>query len=127
MATGLAAALAAYLLSEVLKAVVDQPRPCHLATALRSLAPCPPDGDWSFPSNHATLAAGLAVAVVVASRRFWVPALAVAAMVSLSRIALGVHYPHDVAAGALIGSTAVLVVHEGVRAAGRIRGPRARS
>lgn len=111
IAAGVAAALLAYLVSELLKTVVDQPRPCHLATALGSLVACPSDGDWSFPSNHATLAAGLAVAVVAVAPRLWAIALPVAAMVALSRVALGVHYPHDVIAGAVIGTVMVAAAH----------------
>ncbi len=54
--------VAAYAVSEATKLVVDEERPCRaLRTGIEAIADCPASGDWSFPSNHATLAAGLAV------------------------------------------------------------------
>ena len=60
--------------------------------------------DASFPSGHTTHS--LACAWVIfrrAPRRYGVPALALAALIGLSRLYVGVHYPTDVLAGALIG------------------------
>lgn len=43
-----------YVVSAVLKAAVDEERPCRAVVgAAASLVPCPSTGDWSFPSNHA--------------------------------------------------------------------------
>ncbi|MGC9665638.1 phosphatase PAP2 family protein [Planosporangium sp. 12N6] len=97
-----AATVVAYGLSEALKLVVDQERPCR---ALTDLAGCPPVGDWSFPSNHATIAGALAAGLVVLSPRLAVPAVPLAVTVALLRVVAGVHYPHDVAAGLLLGGT----------------------
>lgn len=48
----------AYVGSEVLKSMVDEERPCRsVVGAAASLVPCPPTGDWSFPSNHSAIAA----------------------------------------------------------------------
>lgn len=45
-----------YVVSEVLKSVVDEERPCRaVAGAAASLVSCPPMGDWSFPSNHSAI------------------------------------------------------------------------
>ncbi|MGR3933281.1 phosphatase PAP2 family protein [Streptomyces sp. BRA346] len=49
--------VAAYALSEALKLVVDEERPCRAVRGAAAIAHCPAAGDWSFPSNHATLAA----------------------------------------------------------------------
>ncbi|MER6996490.1 phosphatase PAP2 family protein [Streptomyces sp. NPDC000410] len=60
------ATAAAYVCSESLKSLVDEERPCRaVASAVASLVPCPPTGDWSFPSNHATIAGAAAVALVL--------------------------------------------------------------
>jgi undecaprenyl-diphosphatase len=57
---------------------------------------------WSFPSSHSagTMMTGLAIAIVAGGRTGPViAALAVAAVIGWSRIALGVHWASDVVAG----------------------------
>ncbi|MGK5677367.1 phosphatase PAP2 family protein, partial [Micromonospora sp. URMC 106] len=100
------AVVLAYGCSEALKTVVDQERPCRaVATELAIVASeCPPTGDWSFPSNHSTIAGGLAVATLLLSRRVGWVALPVAVLAAFSRTFVGVHYPHDVVAGVLLGA-----------------------
>ena len=55
-----AGTVVAYAVSEALKLVVDEERPCRAVPGAEAVAACPEAGDWSFPSNHATLAAALA-------------------------------------------------------------------
>jgi undecaprenyl-diphosphatase len=95
----------AYGLSEALKVVVDEDRPCR---AVLELAGCPPLGDWSYPSNHATLAAGLAVGIAMLRPRFALAALPLGVLIGLVRVVAGVHYPHDVLAGAALGAAVVV-------------------
>ncbi|TRW50082.1 phosphatase PAP2 family protein [Aliidiomarina halalkaliphila] len=70
-----------------------------------------PADRFSFPSGHAT-AAFLFAALVIASFPVWAPLFyGWAALVAISRVALGVHYPSDVIAGAILGTAiAALVV-----------------
>ncbi len=56
----------------------------------------------SFPSDHATLAFFLAF-LISKRRPQWRWVYALAFLVSLGRVAVGVHYPLDVLAGALVG------------------------
>ncbi|MBN3933163.1 phosphatase PAP2 family protein [Streptomyces verrucosisporus] len=108
---GGAAVAVAYGVSEAVKLVVREERPCRaVAGAPTPIAPCPEPGDWSFPSNHATIAAAAAVAVVLTWRATAWLALPLAVLTAFSRVFLGVHYPHDVVAGALLGAAAVLLV-----------------
>lgn len=109
-AAAAAGAPAAYLASETLKLVFEQERPCRV---MAELPHCPPIGDWSLPSNHSTVAFALFCAVAV-TRGGWLPWVAamLAVVVGWARIAEGVHYPHDVAAGVLLG-----IVTAGVAAA----------
>ncbi|MET8305427.1 phosphatase PAP2 family protein [Micromonospora sp. NPDC005173] len=96
--------LLAYVGSEWIKTVVDEDRPCRTIGSAIIAGACPPPGDWSFPSNHATLAGALAVTTLLLSTRFGLVALPLAALAAFSRVFVGVHYPHDVAAGVLFGA-----------------------
>ncbi|MEW9528200.1 phosphatase PAP2 family protein [Microbispora sp. NPDC049125] len=103
--------VAAYAISETLKLVVDEERPCRVVRgAGAAIAECPPVGDWSFPSNHAVLAAGLAVGLAVLRPRLAAVILPLAGAAALLRVMVGVHYPHDVLAGAILAATVVVAV-----------------
>lgn len=101
---GVGAALA-YLVSEAVKLVVDEERPCRALPGVVTWVACPPAGDWSFPSNHASVAGALAGGLVLVASRFAVPAVLAAAVVAALRVVTGVHYPHDVLAGLLLGAS----------------------
>lgn len=60
----------------------------------------------SFPSGHSCSAFAFAVAVCMALPWKWgrIAALAAAVVMALSRLYVGVHFPSDVLAGALIGT-----------------------
>ncbi|WP_330331125.1 phosphatase PAP2 family protein [Streptomyces sp. NBC_00536] len=102
----------AYVVSEVVKATVREERPCRAVPgALAPLIPCPAPGDWSFPSNHSVIAGAAAVALALAVRRLALLTVPLALLMAFSRVFVGVHYPHDVAIGLLLGaSVGVLVV-----------------
>ncbi|MFV2117757.1 phosphatase PAP2 family protein, partial [Streptomyces sp. Act-28] len=82
----------AYGVSEAVKLVVDEERPCRaLGAAVRTVAQCPEPGDWSFPSNHATLAAALAVGLALVRPALAPLTLPVAVAAALLRVLVGVH------------------------------------
>ncbi len=69
-----------------------------------SMDPSPLINWSSFPSDHATLFFSLAMTLWMVSKRFGALAFCHAFfVVSLPRIYLGIHYPTDVIAGALLG------------------------
>jgi undecaprenyl-diphosphatase len=77
--------------------------------------------DPSFPSDHATATAAIAVSFLVNGMRragFWFPAAALLVMVS--RIYIGTHYCSDVLGGAVTGIIGAILVRvlyrEGTRA-----------
>ncbi|THA75153.1 phosphatase PAP2 family protein [Streptomyces sp. A0592] len=107
-----AATAVAHVVSEAVKSTVEEERPCRaVAGAAAPLIGCPPPGDWSFPSNHAAIAGGAAVALVMAVRRLAPLVVPLALLMAFSRVFVGVHYPHDVALGLLLGgSVAALLV-----------------
>ncbi|OLZ74565.1 hypothetical protein AV521_02735 [Streptomyces sp. IMTB 2501] len=103
------AVLVAFAADSVLKLLVREDRPCR-GLAFRTLEACPARGDWSFPSNHAAIAFAAAVALYFVSRRLGVVAAVCAGAMGASRVWVGVHYPHDVAAGAALGAAVAFVV-----------------
>lgn len=60
--------------------------------------------DQSFPSGHTTTAFALATVLSFLSPRWRVPVFGVAALVGVSRVVLGMHYPSDVLGGAILGT-----------------------
>ncbi|WP_373023622.1 phosphatase PAP2 family protein [Streptomyces yangpuensis] len=71
----------------------------------------PPSGDHSFPGNQAAIAGAAAVALVMAARRLAPLVVPLAPLMAFSRVFVGVHYPHDVALGLLLGgAVAALLV-----------------
>lgn len=66
--------------------------------------------DHSFPSGHTTAIFSVIIPFVVAMPILALFLLPLAVIVALSRIYLGLHYPSDCAAGAVVGTTAALLV-----------------
>ena len=66
--------------------------------------------DPGFPSDHATGAFAIAFALVMRDRKVGAIALVLAFILSVGRVMLGVHYPSDVFAGAVLGLIAALIV-----------------
>ncbi|MFD0020237.1 phosphatase PAP2 family protein [Streptomyces sp. NPDC058382] len=93
----------AFAVSSLLKQGVHETRPCRSLHVI-TLEACPAAGDWSFPSNHATLAAAAAVALWFVSVRLGVIATIGALAMAGSRVWVGAHYPHDIIAGLAVGA-----------------------
>ena len=94
--------LATLALYRMLKRRIRRPRPCVSDRGI--IARVPPLDQFSFPSGH-TLHAVAFTAIACA----WYPSLALllvpfSALVALSRVVLGLHYPSDVAAALAIGA-----------------------
>jgi undecaprenyl-diphosphatase len=100
-------ALTALGLAQVIAHVWDRARPyeAHHGVHLFIAA----SHDPSFPSDHATAAFGLAVAVLFYHRRAGWLMVAMASILAISRVAVGTHYPTDVIGGAVLGAGAALL------------------
>ncbi|WP_069758897.1 phosphatase PAP2 family protein [Streptomyces sp. LUP47B] len=97
-----------YGVDALTKLAVREDRPCQ-SLRVKTLEACPAPGDWSFPSNHAAIASAAAVALFFVSRRLGAVAAVAALAMAVSRVWVGAHYPHDVAAGVLVGGLVALM------------------
>jgi undecaprenyl-diphosphatase len=109
VAAGLGAALA-LACAQVVVRLVDRPRPfvadpggVHLFGHHAA--------DPGFPSDHATAAFAIATAVALRDRRLGAAFFALAFVLAAGRVALGLHYPSDVLAGAALGSACSLALY----------------
>lgn len=84
-----------------LKPLIARVRPYDVATDVTLLVERL--HDFAFPSGHTLASVGAATALTLYHRRWGAVALTLAATIGFSRLYLFVHYPTDVAAGALLG------------------------
>ena len=105
------AALAiSHLIVQCIKRTTGRPRPSR-ALAWDSTI-IEPD-QFSFPSGHAAAAMSIAVVYGALFPALAAPMVVIAAVIGLTRVFLGVHFPGDVLAGQFIGAATALVVHKG--------------
>ncbi len=90
------------LLVNILKYLINRPRPFIVYPFLEKMVG---GGSPSFPSGHTSDAFALATSLSLAWPRWYIiiPSYLWATLVGYSRMSLGVHYPSDVLAGAIIG------------------------
>ena len=108
-ASALLSASLALLANQAVAHLWERPRP-FTAHPLATHLLAPASADPSFPSDHAAAAFAIAVAVLAYSTRVGVGLFAAAVLIGVSRVALGLHYPSDVVAGAAVGTVAALLV-----------------
>lgn len=99
------------LLVQALKRLVRRKRPFEHSAKLSSIRIGV--DPFSFPSGHTTAAFGLAtsISLITVNPLVRIVFLLVAFCVGFSRVYLAVHYPSDVIAGAIIGSSFALGVY----------------
>lgn len=71
--------------------------------------------DSSFPANPPAIAFATATAIYMSNRRASVFLFVIAIVWSLARVSNGLHYPTDVAVGALIGIFIAVIIALGMR------------
>jgi len=101
--------IADFFSASIVKPAVARLRPCNdpvFKLSVHSLVPC--GSGYSFPSTHAAnhFAMGIFLITIFYKKWKWIIPLALGWAISIgfAQIYVGVHYPIDVLAGALIGS-----------------------
>jgi undecaprenyl-diphosphatase len=98
----------------ILKLVFVRERPFEVLTDVNTLSwgPSTTATDYSMPSGHASRAFAMATLIALGTRhRVGASLLLLATLIGLSRIYLGMHWPSDVLAGALLGILLALVMN----------------
>jgi undecaprenyl-diphosphatase len=102
------------LSSFVIKPLIQRPRPCHMVDGaqvvqnVHLLVHC--GGGKAFPSSHAVNNFAVAMLFAFFYRRWLWAFMSWAALVAISRVAVGVHYPSDILGGAIIGAGVASIV-----------------
>jgi undecaprenyl-diphosphatase len=101
LARGIGTSLACYGVYAVLKHKTARPRPYAVSVEIdRRAEPL----DWySFPSGHTMQAVALTAVLVSGCPMLAWLLVPFTVLVALSRVVVGLHYPSDVAAGAMLG------------------------
>ncbi|MFJ4683661.1 phosphatase PAP2 family protein [Streptomyces sp. NPDC088789] len=102
------AAGVAVLVNVPIRGFVERPRPFNDHEGLEVLVTG--KTDYSFVSDHATIAMALAVGLFVAHRKFGLIAIGVALVEGVLRVYMGVHYPTDVVGGLALGTAVALLL-----------------
>ncbi|BAJ03772.1 phosphatase PAP2 family protein [Shewanella violacea] len=89
---------------------VGQADPLVSASGFNASKPFEPSDKFSLPSGHTAAAFVMATSIWVIYPQWLLLAYSWAIAIGLSRIALGVHYPLDILAGASLGSGSVMAV-----------------
>lgn len=89
-------------LNELFKIAMHGPRPFWVSTNVRGMAS---ETSFGVPSGHSQIGAGLWGMVAAYFRKAWVWVVAILLVffIGLSRLYLGVHFPHDVLVGWTLG------------------------
>jgi membrane-associated phospholipid phosphatase len=97
----IAVALSA-IVANILKYSINLPRPFEVYPYIEKLSS---GGSPTFPSGHTADAFAFAISVILIFRKNYILVLSLiwAILVGYSRMCLGVHFPSDVLAGAIIG------------------------
>ncbi|MBT2364909.1 phosphatase PAP2 family protein [Streptomyces sp. ISL-10] len=105
--TPLAAGIA-LLINIPIRGFVERPRPFVDHEDLEVLVVG--KTDFSFVSDHSTLAMAIGAGLFIAHRRFGLAALVLAVAEGFCRVYMGVHYPTDVIGGFALGTAVTLLL-----------------
>ena len=98
------------IVANILKYTIDLPRPFEVYYFIKQLSV---GGSPTFPSGHTADAFAFATIASLVYRKWFIiiPCIFWAVLVGYSRMYLGVHFPSDVLAGAIVGATCSYVYY----------------
>ena len=102
--------LARFIIAEPIKRIFHIARPYIAVDNVKKIIGENADY-FSFPSGHTAIFFAIAMAIFYFNKKWGIVCFVLAILVGLSRIYVGVHWPIDVVAGALIGILSGIVVN----------------
>lgn len=96
------AALVALGIGQLIGRAVNRARPYNAMTGVHLLID--KTSDFSFPSDHATVAGAVAAGLLFTNRRWGTISAVLAVAMAFTRVYVGAHYPGDVVAGLALGA-----------------------
>ena len=111
LAMGIALILGVIVCNLFLKIQVARPRPFNFPASIygTEILLIAENSDMSFPSGHTIACFEAGVAILCLNEKLGIPAMILGVLVSLSRLYLFVHYPTDVIASVILGTTFALI------------------
>lgn len=106
----LASSFLAWIAAQLIKSLMPMERPFILNNLPTLTLTVPADG--SFPSAHSAAAFALAIAIWLHNKKVGTLYLLAALAVGIGRVFGNVHYPLDILAGAILGSSVAFVTEK---------------
>ena len=100
----------AWIISDIIKKIFPTLRPFEVTGSIPLTIIA--RGDGSFPSGHTASSFALATTIFLHNRRVGIGFLVAAGIVGIGRILSNVHYPVDIAGGAIIGIIISLLIEK---------------
>jgi hypothetical protein len=99
------------IVATALKHAINRPRPFETYPDIQKIGT---GGSSSFPSGHTSDAFSTATSLSLAFPKWYViaPSYTYATLVGYSRMHLGIHYPSDVLAGAIVGAGSAFLCYK---------------
>lgn len=99
--------VSAWFIATIIKYFVFTPRPFIF---FENVKPLFLHGGYdSFPSGHATFFSALAISLFLRHKRIGILYIIIALIISLARVASGVHFPIDILIGWILGTIIALI------------------
>ncbi len=97
----------AWIIAQVLKYVIQSPRPFDIFSQVHSVFP---ETGYGFPSGHATFFMALAFSIFFLHKKAGYFFIFFALIIGVARIIAGVHFPLDILGGFVLGAIVATLV-----------------
>ena len=106
--------LSRLIIAEIIKNIVHRARPYVVLETARKIINGNTDFK-SFPSGHAAIFFAIATAVYLHNKKLGIWFFVAAILMGIARIFVGVHWPTDILAGAMIGIVSGIIISRIIR------------